>query len=490
MTNSISTPTTIDPNYLRRSPKRAILFGIILLLAVAGVSVYVIWARQATAAASAVPALQTTTVRQGSLVISASGSGTLVASNERELSFATTGQVTGVFVKPGDQVEAGTLLAKIDDQQAQADYQQAKLAYQDLTSAAGIASAQEAVAQAQADLMSAKYMLEYLISPEVLYWETEIAKGQQVLEAAQEIAVVSPSDQDAQRALTKAKDYLSFAQDQLAYAWKLYYDEYVPETFQLAEYPNGNDYYIVPTDLEIKLARTAIDEAQKSLDDSKEYYNVLTGSLVPEDANSAALTQLLQAERDLQDAQTALDGTKIIAPISGTILSVDTSVGNTVDTSTVIMMADLSQLELDFYIDESDWDLIAVGNQAEVTFDALPDQTFTGHVTQVDRELYQSNNTSTVKGIVQLDSTTDPFGLPIGSSASVEIIHAQAENVVLIPVEALHEGAQGEYVVYLDENGEFTQHNVEIGLQDPIYAEVKSGLQAGDVVSTEPVATQ
>ena len=140
-------------------------------------------------------------------------------------------------------------------------------------------------------------------------------------------------------------------------------------------------------------------------------------------------------------------------------------------------------------MDESDWDLVAVGNQAEVSFDALPDQTFTGQVTQVDTELYQSNNTSVVKGIAQLDSTSGQFELPIGASASIEIIHARADNVVLVPIEALHETAPGKYVVFLDENGTLTQRDVEIGLQDEIYAEVKSGLQVGDVVSTDPVST-
>ena len=461
---------------------------VIVLLALVGASIYFVRTHQA-AAASAEPAPQTATIRQGNLVISASGSGTLIASDERELAFSTSGQVTGVFVKPGDHVEAGALLAQIDSQQAQSDYTQAKHAYQELTSAAAIATAQEQVAQAQSDLMSAKYQLEYLISPDVMYWEAEIAKGQETLKQARAAAESSPSDQDAQQALTKAKEFIGFAQDKLDEAWKLYYDEYVPETFRLAEYPNGNDYYIVPTDLEIKLARTAIDEVQKNLDDSQEYYNVLTGGPIPEDASSEALVKLQQAERDLQDAQAAFDGTKIIAPINGTILSVDASVGNTVDTSTVITMAALNQLELDFYIDESDWDLVAVGNQAKVSFDALPDQTFTGQVTQVDSELYQSNNSSAVHGIIQLDSSSDQFDLPIGTSATVDIIHARAENAILVPIEALHETAPGEYAVFLVNNDTLTQQPVEIGLQDLIYAEVKSGLRVGDVVSTDPVNT-
>ena len=488
MAKSISTTINTDSKgrlfFLKKHPRRTILLIVIVTLILTGGSFYFVQARQA-AATSAEPAFQTATVRQGELVISASGTGTLVVSNERELAFSASGQVTAVFVKPGDYVEAGTFLAQIDSQKAQTDYSQAKHAYQELTSAAGIASAQEAVAQAQADLMSAKYELEYLISPDVMYWEAEIAKGEEALQQAKATANASPSDQDVQQALKKAKEYLNFAKGKLEEAWNLYYDEYVPETFQLAEYANGNDYYIVPTDLEIKLARTAIEEAQSALNDNQEYYAVLTGASMPEDASSDALVQLQQAKRDLQDAQAILEGTKIFSPISGTVMEVNATVGDTIDTSTIIIIADLTQLDVEIYLDESDWDKVAVGNVAEVTFNSLPDQIFTGRVTEVDNELYVSFNTSTVRGLVAFDSGSTQIDLPVGASASVEVISARAENVVLIPLEALYETSPGEYTVYVLENNAPALRAVEIGLQDQIYAEVRSGLEPGEIVVTD-----
>lgn len=486
--NTTTTETKGRLAFIKNHPRRTILLVAILLVAGIGGLVYSIQAQQAAAAASK-NTPQTATVRQGNLIISTSGTGTLTASNEEDLAFTTGGQVTGVFVKPGDHVEKGTLLAQIDDQSAQTKYIEAKQAYDALTSADAIATAQQQVAQAQKNLMTAKYDLEYLISPEVMYWETEIAKGEQNLKDAGSQAELYPSDQNAQQALQKAKDFLSFAQDKLTEAWQQYYTDYVPKTFRLLIDGNNKDIYDVPTDLQIQVARTAIDEAQKKLDDAQAYYNVLTGSPMPENPSSDALVQLQQTKQDLQDAQDNLDGTKIIAPISGTILSVGNSVGNTVDTSTFITMADLSQLEVDFYIDSTDWDQVAVGNQVEITFDNLPDQTFTGKVTELDTEISQSNNSSVVNGIANLDSTFKDSQLPIGASASLTIIHAQANNVVLVPVGALHEATPGSYTVYLDENGTFTQRAVEIGLQDDVYAEVKSGLQAGDVVSTGPITT-
>jgi multidrug efflux pump subunit AcrA (membrane-fusion protein) len=142
------------------------------------------------------------------------------------------------------------------------------------------------------------------------------------------------------------------------------------------------------------------------------------------------------------------------------------------------------------YMDPTDWDKVVVGNTATVTFDALPNQNFTGKVTEVDPGLYTSNNTSAVQGMVLLDPPTTPeINLPIGSSASVIVIAAQAKNAVLVPVNALHEYAPGKYAVFVDQNGKLTVRYVEIGLMDLVNAEVKSGLQPGEVVSTGITAT-
>jgi multidrug efflux pump subunit AcrA (membrane-fusion protein) len=61
---------------------------------------------------------------------------------------------------------------------------------------------------------------------------------------------------------------------------------------------------------------------------------------------------------------------------------------------------------------------------------------------------------------------------------------------VLVPVSALHENEDGTYIVYLMKNGTPVKQNVEIGLQDILYAEVKSGLQRGDIVVTDATTVE
>jgi multidrug efflux pump subunit AcrA (membrane-fusion protein) len=86
--------------------------------------------------------------------------------------------------------------------------------------------------------------------------------------------------------------------------------------------------------------------------------------------------------------------------------------------------------------------------------------------------------------LVQLDKAIDQ-DLPAGSTASVDVTGGEALNVTLVPVSALKDTGDGKYVVYLMKNGQPVQQEVEIGLQDIINAEVKSGLKRGDVVVTD-----
>jgi hypothetical protein len=57
-------------------------------------------------------------------------------------------------------------------------------------------------------------------------------------------------------------------------------------------------------------------------------------------------------------------------------------------------------------------------------------------------------------------------------------------------VEALHEASPGKYAVFVDTNGKLRLHMIDVGLQDASYAEVKSGLKVGDVVTTGITAVQ
>jgi multidrug efflux pump subunit AcrA (membrane-fusion protein) len=72
----------------------------------------------------------------------------------------------------------------------------------------------------------------------------------------------------------------------------------------------------------------------------------------------------------------------------------------------------------------------------------------------------------------------------------VDVISGKAENAVLVPVEALHKIDDGRYTLFVMENGSPRLRVVDVGLQDITSAEIKSGLNPGDIVTTGIVETK
>ncbi len=440
--------------------------------------------------ASEEPALQTAVVRQGDLVIYASGTGTLIAASEVDLGFETSGQVTGVFVEVGQEVEAGDLLAQVDDSDAQIAYTQAKRNLAELTSPVAIATAQQAIATAEIDLGNATSTLGYLISPIVLRRETELKAAEQALAEAQAAVEASPLDDGVQETLEAAQAALERAKANMASARIYYENTYLPDHFTRWDGVTGKKYVARPSEAEVLSARAKVATAQAALEEARYYYTALTGGEVPEEATGSSLQALEDARLALESAQADLDGTRLIAPISGTVMSIEISVGDTVGSSTVMTLADLSQPTLEVFLDESDWTNIRVGYEAEVIFDILPERTFNGVVTQVDPGLYTESNSSVVRALVKLvNINDDTFNLPLGTSASVDVIAGRAENAILVPVEALRQAGE-QYTVFVMEDGSPRLRVVEVGIQNLLYAEIKSGLEAGDVVTTGITETE
>jgi hypothetical protein len=92
-----------------------------------------------------------------------------------------------------------------------------------------------------------------------------------------------------------------------------------------------------------------------------------------------------------------------------------------IGSGTFITLADMSQADIQIYMDPNDWSNLKIGYEADVTFDALPDTTYTGKVISVDPGLYTQGMTSAIHGVVELDPTED-FKLLIGMSAAVNVM--------------------------------------------------------------------
>lgn len=443
------------------------------------------------------------TIRRGNLVLSASGTGTLIAQTDATFGFKTGGQVTQVNVKIGDQVEVGQVLAQLDDTLAQMKYVEAQQALQELFSAASISIVQQKIATAQDTKASARAWLTYLLSTNVIDAEDNLATAQQNLTAAQAEAKANPSDA-ANKKVQDSEAAVAFLQTKLDQAWVYYKNVYAPATY--TEYKRvgsgrGSKLVVVtytdpitgkelpkidwPSDADITTARNNYAQAKQTIQDGEVYLAAVKAGVIPDNATGAELNNINNAQQALSNAQTALDNTKLIAPISGTITAMSINIGEPGNTSTAITISQLNQpYTLDASLSQTDWVSAKVGNKVNVTFDLLPGKIFPGIVTTVYPELDSSGDAPLVHIVAQLDQSISQ-NLPVGTGASLEVIGGEADNAVLVPSSAIHKTNAGGYEVYVIQNGQQIKQPVEIGLQGNAYVEIKSGLDAGAIVSTK-----
>lgn len=445
----------------------------------------------------------TEVARRGDLTVSASGTGTLVAQSDASFGFDTSGQVTAVLVKVGDRVEAGQVLAKMDDTLAQMKVDEAQQTLRELYSAASIATFQLEIATAKDTEFYTRGWLEYLISPEALEAEENLAIAQQKLADTQSEAEANPSD--AANQLVKEKEQVvDYLTDKLTQAQTYYKETYLIEEF--GEYENIGSRrhqnlvlvtYIDPVTGEevpeingpsiddVAIARNNYIQAQETVKEGELYLAALNMGVISEGGTGEKLTTLYQAQLALENAQAELDATQLVAPFSGTVTSINMSVGEQAGTDSVITISQLSQpYAVDAYLDESDWAIASVGNKVNVTFDLLPEQTYAGTVTLVYPELSESFESSLIHLVVHLDSSISQE-LPAGTGATVDVVGGEAKGAVLVSVDAIHKADDGKSYVTVLQNRQQIEREVQVGLQNDTYAEIKSGLGAGEIVVTE-----
>ena len=222
-----------------------------------------------------------------------------------------------------------------------------------------------------------------------------------------------------------------------------------------------------------------------NLDKVRQEYDEYTEGPSPSEVQLAE-AELANAEAKLALAKEAQAVIDLVTPRDGTVMVVSATEGEVIGTTAIITLANLEQPLLEVYLDETDMDKVAIGYEADIVFDALPDNNYTGQVIAVNPSLETVSGIQAIQVTVLLDEGNLGSGqvLPVGLNASVDIIAGRAEDAVLVPVEALRELGPEEYAVFVVEDGEPKLRVVQVGLVDITSAEILSGLQAGEIVTT------
>ena len=155
---------------------------------------------------------------------------------------------------------------------------------------------------------------------------------------------------------------------------------------------------------------------------------------------SAAKSQIAQTKAALKLVETNLQYTRIISPVDGVVISRNVDVGQTVaasfQTPTLFTIAqDLTKMQIDTSVDESDIGNIKVGQDVEFIVDAYPDSPFKGRVWQVRNAPITVQNVVTYDVVIKVDNPE--LKLKPGMTANVSIIISTKKDVLKIPNAAL-----------------------------------------------------
>ena len=250
------------------------------------------------------------------------------------------------------------------------------------------------------------------------------------------------------------------------------------------------------------------DQSEAAIQNAKA---TLTSS---EEGVKSANYSILSAKASLQETLDNLSRTTLRAPQSGIVTALVKEVGESVQGNgfvageVVMKISNLSEMEVDIEVNESDIVRVAMGNKSEIEVDAYLSETFIGQVTEIGNtalnagsngfNLDQVTNFSVKVGIdpesyrhLLADSTLSQSPFRPGMSATVDLLTQNVTDIVSVPIQCVttrksEEDDKAELGVFLYDNETVTWTKVETGIQDNRYIEIISGIENGATLVSGP----
>ena len=363
-------------------------------------------------------------------------SGSLEAQSSATLVWNTSGVVEEVHVKAGEEIQEGDILMKLKT-----------------------TSVSSSIISAQADLITAQKELDDLLSSS----DTELAQ-----------AVIDLKD--AKEAYDRAANYLEYLQNSKKVPQtqtKIFIEskrnswQYVYKT-KTFKGPAPEDW-IVEAENDLALKKAEYEDAERAYDRLKDGPNA---------------QDLLAAQAKVDAAQATVDSMSIIAPFDGEVLYVESQPGNVVDTSTTaIHLAALDHLLIETQVDELDISKVKLGNPITATLDAVPGISLTGMVTAINPVGEEVSGLVKYTVRVDLDEVDAVSTLPLGATASVTIQVTDPSAALAVPITAIQNDSNGEYV-WVIRNGQPVRVDAVGGEILGEFVAVTGDLKEGELVQT------
>ncbi len=184
---------------------------------------------------------------------------------------------------------------------------------------------------------------------------------------------------------------------------------------------------------------------------------------------------------EVKNLQDKIDSARVLAPVNGTLYSLPVHVRDFVHTGDLLAeVADLSQVRVRAFIDEPELGRLQPKQTVEVTWDAMPERTWTGH-TETLPEQVVSRGARNV-GEVLCAISNEKMSLIPNTTVDVRIQLAERTNALLVPRAAVQTDGSRRYV-FLVEAGRLHRKEIKVGASNDSEFEVVSGLQDSDSVA-------
>jgi HlyD family secretion protein len=229
----------------------------------------------------------------------------------------------------------------------------------------------------------------------------------------------------------------------------------------------------------------------------------------------SAQEQAEQAKASLKQARDDLSKTTIYAPMSGTITDLnkeqgEIAIGSQFQPDVILVVSDLSEMEAQVNVDENDIVSIAVGQDAEITVDALPDHVLKGKVSEIANSANAAGVGTTEQKTefeIKIAVTDPPQTLRPGMTATADVFTKTNDSALSVPIQSVavrtvdqlakkgedRKKAAETYkadkdgfveIVFCVEGGKAVAHPVKTGIQSDELIEILDGLKEGDEVVT------
>ncbi len=407
---------------------------------------------------------------KGNIVNSIEGSGTLEANDQYEVIAVVKGDILADYIEEGQEVKKGDLLYEIDPtdinnsiEKAQANVEKSQLSYkQSLDSVNNLtvkATASGIITNMyidNGDSVNNGTKICDIVNSETMLLDITFNSVDATNIFPGEAAVIN---------LTNSFNTLSGTVKSVG-TGALVNTEGVSVTYVEILVPNSGG--IVPGDKATALIGEYACNAEGTFEYSEEetvvakssgdVYNlnykagdkIANGNVICKLDSDSVLVSEQQSRLSLKDSQLSLqnyydqlDNYNITAPISGKIIQKKSKAGDTLDNTnsntTMAIIADLSSLKFTISIDELDITKIKVGQEVQITADAMEGKSYTGYVSNVSIVGSSSNGVTSYPVEVTLNME-NVEGLIPGMNVNANIIIESKTDVLMVPVAAVNRG--------------------------------------------------